>query len=243
MDTLPAPTNFRAEAPAPDMAQDQAIFYWDLVPGAASYNLYQFGELWYPGITAVQNGQGQWYDYPLEPNVPYVYSLTAVDANGVESPHSRPVVAISRGNPATSFVTVAELSEYWRTVTEAETPRATQLLLLASNRLRGRAIELGINLDERAVPNTVYLSNLKFVILEAVKRAMQTDQATPPVDSYQQQAGPYSTNYKFTNPSGDLWFKDKELAEIGLIQQQSIGMITPITRGNIYGENNTEDIG
>lgn len=135
------------------------------------------------------------------------------------------------------YATVADLSAFWRPVTAGqETDRATQLLTLASNRLRGKAAEFGFNLDEKTAADSVYLSNVKFVVLESVKRAMQTDQNVPPVDSYQQQAGPYSTNYKFTNPSGDLWFKGSELAEIGLSGQQTIGMITPITRNNAYGE-------
>lgn len=135
------------------------------------------------------------------------------------------------------YATVAELSAFWRPVTAGqETERATQLLDLASNRLRGKAAEYGFNMDEKTAADSVYKSNVKFVVLESVKRAMQTDQNVPPVDSYQKAAGPYSENYKFTNPSGDLWFKGSELAEIGLSGEQSIFSLTPKTRTNIYGE-------
>lgn len=141
------------------------------------------------------------------------------------------------------YATVEELSAFWRQVTAgAETNRATSLLTLASNRLRAKATEQDFNMDTKFNADAVYASNVKFVVLESVKRAMQTDQSVPPVDTYQKAAGPYSENYKFTNPSGDLWFKDKELAEIGLLGGQEIGSITPNTRGNIYGENNTEDV-
>lgn len=140
-------------------------------------------------------------------------------------------------NDPQPYATVADLSAFWRTVVAGqETDRATSLLELASNRLRGKATEYGFNMDEKTAADSVYKSNVKFVVLESVKRAMQTDQNVPPVDTYQQQAGPYSTNYKFSNPSGDLWFKGSELAEIGLSGQQTIGSITPITRNNIYGE-------
>lgn len=139
------------------------------------------------------------------------------------------------------YATVADLSAFWRPVTAGqETDRATSLLELSSNRLRAKATEHGFNLDEKTEADAVYKSNVKFVVLESVKRAMQTDQNVPPVDSYQQAAGPYSTNYKYTNPSGDLWFKGSELAEIGLTGQQEIGSITPNTRRDIYGINNTE---
>lgn len=144
-------------------------------------------------------------------------------------------------NDPQPYATVADLSAFWRPVTAGnETDRATSLLALSSNRLRGKAAEFGFNLDEKVAADAVYASNVKFVVLESVKRAMQTDQNVPPVDSYQQAAGPYSTNYKFSNPSGDLWFKGSELAEIGLTGQQEIGSITPNTRRDIYGINNTE---
>ena len=73
--------------------------------------------------------------------------------------------------------------------------------------------------------------------MEAVKRAMSTPIDTPPVDSYSQAAGPYSENFKFTNPSGDLWFKKSELKSLGISGIQSLGSITPNTRRDIYGNN------
>lgn len=140
------------------------------------------------------------------------------------------------------YATIEELSAFWRPVVAgAETNRATTLLSLASNRLRAKATEYGFNMDTKVNEDAVYLSNVKFVVLESVKRAMQTDQSVPPVDTYQKAAGPYSENYKFTNPSGDLWFKGSELAEIGLSGQQSITSISPITRSNIYGEHPTTE--
>jgi hypothetical protein len=135
------------------------------------------------------------------------------------------------------YATIADLSAFWRPVTAGqETERATALLVLASNRLRGKAVEYGFNMDIKTTADAVYKSNVQFVVLESVKRAMQTDQNVPPVDSYQKAAGPYSENYKFTNPSGDLWFKGSELAEIGLSGEQAIFSLTPKTTSNFYGE-------
>ena len=72
--------------------------------------------------------------------------------------------------------------------------------------------------------------------MEAAKRALSTPIDTPPVDSYSQAAGPYSENYKFTNPSGDLWFKKAELKTLGISGVQRATSISPVTRRNIYGE-------
>lgn len=133
----------------------------------------------------------------------------------------------------TSYVTVPELEAFWRPLVGAESSRATTLLLLASNRLRLMAENIGINLDEKVAASEIYKSNVQYVIMEAVKRAILTPTDAPPANSIQQTAGPYSENITFTNPSGDLWFKKTELAEIGLYGSQSLSSIAT-TRKELY---------
>jgi len=132
-----------------------------------------------------------------------------------------------------SLVTVPELEAFWRPLTDAENTRAQSLLLLASNRLRLMAENININLDDKVDASEIYKSNVQYVIMEAVKRAivMPTDQL--PVNSQQTTAGPYSENITFTNPSGDLWFKKQELSEIGLYGRQSLNSIST-TRKELY---------
>lgn len=134
------------------------------------------------------------------------------------------------------YATVTDLSTYWRPITESETPRANDLLALASSRLRLYADRAGFNLDERIAADADYASAVKWVVMEATKRAMATPVDVPPVDNYSQTAGPYSENYKFTNPSGDLWFKKAELKDLGIYGIQMVGSITPITEGDVYGQ-------
>jgi hypothetical protein len=69
--------------------------------------------------------------------------------------------------------------------------------------------------------------------MEAVKRAMLTPTDVPPVETYSQTAGPYSENYKYTNPSGDLWFKKTELSALGLYGKQSLSSLS--TSQDLYG--------
>ena len=135
------------------------------------------------------------------------------------------------------YATTAELADFWRTLTATETTRAASLLTFASNRLRQTAVAQGFNLDTKISEDTdgILASNVKWVVLEVVKRAMQTPQDTPPVDSWQQTAGPYSESIKFTNPAGDLWFKKIELATIGLNGAQKLTSIKT-TRGDIYDD-------
>ena len=131
------------------------------------------------------------------------------------------------------FATTADLTAYWRTLTGDETSRADIMLPLASNRLRLMAEEVDIDLDAKAAASEAYSDTLKWVVMEAVKRALSTPTDEPPVDSISKTAGPYSENYKFTNPSGDLWFKKTELASLGLFGRQTLYSIST-SREDIY---------
>jgi hypothetical protein len=108
------------------------------------------------------------------------------------------------------------------------------LLELASNRLRLIGEDLGIDVDGRADSSEAYASTIKWVVLEAVKRAMTAPVDQQAIDSYAQTAGPYSENYKYSNPSGDLWFKKTELTQLGLYGKQTMSGIT--TSQNLYGD-------
>ena len=138
------------------------------------------------------------------------------------------------------FANTSDLQEYWRTLTPDEINRAKILLTLASDRLRMMARRAGIDLDAKvkADPNSVYVSTLKFAVMDAVKRAMQAPADLPPINSYQQTAGPYSENIAYANPTGDLYFKKSELALLGISGGQSLNSLstTPNNKG-LYGGN------
>lgn len=132
------------------------------------------------------------------------------------------------------FATVTDLQAFWRTLTEPEQSRATSLLTLASNRLRLIGESVCVDVDARKAASPAYSSTIQWVVMEATKRAMLTPTDQPPVDTYQQTAGPYSENYKYTNPSGDLWFKRSELSELGLNGKQQLSSISTSST-DIYG--------
>ena len=135
-----------------------------------------------------------------------------------------------------SYATVDDLEDFWRPLSEAEQARATVLLALASSRLRLYGKKVGVDVDAQVQDDPDYAQTVQWVVMEATKRALSTPVDTPPVDSFQQTAGPYSENYRFTNPSGDLWFKKAELASLGIAGNQVATSITPNTRKDIYGE-------
>lgn len=134
------------------------------------------------------------------------------------------------------YATVEDLSTFWKPIAESDQARATELLSMASSKLRLIAAKSDIDLDAEMASNEDYAMAVKLVVMEAVKRAMSTPIDAPPVDNYSQSAGPYSENFKFTNPSGDLWFKNAELRGLGLAGIQKVDSITPNTRKDIYGK-------
>ena len=136
----------------------------------------------------------------------------------------------------TVYATTDDLAAFWRPLLSTEEDRASSLLEFASSRLRIEAAKSDIDLDTKVTEDEDYAAQVKLTVMEAVKRAMLTPIDVPPVDNYSQSAGPYSENFKFTNPSGDLWFKKAELKALGIMGNQKLGSITPNTRKDIYGE-------
>lgn len=135
----------------------------------------------------------------------------------------------------TPFADSDALTAFWRPLNTAESARAGILLALASNRLRQVATDVNIDLDAKVAASEVTASVAQWVVMEAVKRAMLVPTDAPPVNQMQTAAGPYSENYIFTNPSGDLWFKNSELKALGLWGVQTMSSISTVPRWDVYG--------
>lgn len=138
---------------------------------------------------------------------------------------TRPVVAPN------TYANHEDLTLYWKA--PDDNTRADYLLKMASNRLRQIALDSSIDLDAKVNENEVYFLNVQGVVMEATKRALQTPVDTVPTESYGQTAGPYSENFKYSNPSGDLYFTKAEQKLLGLYGTQSLGSIS--TSQNLYG--------
>lgn len=125
-----------------------------------------------------------------------------------------------------------DLTSYWKSPDDGT--RADYILKLASNRLRQIASDVDVDLDAKVNADEVYFLNVQYVVMEAVKRALQVDLNQPATETWQQTAGPYSENIKFSNPAGDLFFKKAELGSIGLGGTQQLYSIST-SRTDIYG--------
>lgn len=139
-----------------------------------------------------------------------------------------------------AFASIAELAKFWRTLTDDEQARAAYLLELASDNLRQIAVNSNRNLDDMLASGKIIENTLKQIVMESVKRAMLTPQNQPPVNQMSQTAGPYSESFVFSNPAGDIWFKDSEMKLLKLRGQRLSSVST--SRTNIYGNNYEESL-
>lgn len=139
---------------------------------------------------------------------------------------STPVVS---PNP---YADVADLTLFWQAPTDSA--RALNILTLASNRLRSIGVNVGVDVDGQVNASPSYFQTVQWVVMEATKRALLTPTDQPPVDTFQQTAGPYSENIKYTNPSGDLWFKKSELNNLGLYGNQKLTNVSTVPGSKMY---------
>lgn len=124
-----------------------------------------------------------------------------------------------------------DLTLFWKAPTDAN--RSLYLLKMASNRLRLIGTDIGSSVDDKVNADPAYFMTVQWVVMESVKRALQSPLDGQPVESAGMTAGPYSENFKYSNPSGDLWFKKSELSALGLYGAQSLDSIS--TSSDLYG--------
>jgi hypothetical protein len=122
-------------------------------------------------------------------------------------------------NKPDAYANASDLTAYWKAPTDAN--RANYMLKMSSNRLRQIATDVGVDLDAKVNADIVYFLNVQSVVMEATKRALQAPDG-PAVETSGLTAGPYSENFKYSNPAGDLFFKKAELGLLNLYGQQSM---------------------
>jgi hypothetical protein len=131
-----------------------------------------------------------------------------------------------------AYANYEDLTLYWKA--PDSTTRADYILKMVSNRLRQMATDLDKDLDALVNANEVYFLNVQSVVMEAAKRALQAPIDQQPTETYGQTAGPYSENFKYSNPAGDIYFKKAELQLIGFWGNQTLDSIS--TSQNLYGD-------
>lgn len=123
-----------------------------------------------------------------------------------------------------------DLTSYWKAPDDAN--RADYILKLVSNRLRQIGSGVGVDVDAQVNSDEVYFLNVQWVVMEATKRALLAPTDREAVESSTLTAGPYSENYKYSNPAGDIFFKKSELQTLGLYGRQTLSSLN--TSQNLY---------
>lgn len=131
-----------------------------------------------------------------------------------------------------TYANADDLTNYWKAPDSAD--RANYILKLVSNRLRQIGSGVGEDVDAKVNADEVYFLNVQWVVMEATKRALQAPLDQQATESYGQTAGPYSENFKYSNPAGDIFFKKSELQTLGLYGRQTLTSLN--TSQNLYGD-------
>ena len=129
-----------------------------------------------------------------------------------------------------AYANSEDLTNYWKAPDSST--RADYLLKMTSNRLRQIASAVDEDLDALVNADEVYFLNVQWVVMEATKRALQAPLDREAVETSGITAGPYSENYKYSNPAGDLFFKKSELQTLGLYGKQTLSSLN--TSQNLY---------
>lgn len=114
---------------------------------------------------------------------------------------------------ADAFATVADLEARWRGLSSQEQARATVLLADATDKIK------------TSVPRWKKASDytLRRICCAVVQRAMEAKQGDAdglleprgPVTAETHTTGPFSDQFSYANPEGDLYLKAAELKELG----------------------------
>ena len=133
---------------------------------------------------------------------------------------------------ADAFATVQDyLNLTGQTLTAEQQERVSNLLAVASDRLRQTAMNNGSDLDNMIATGRVLENVAKAITVDIVARTMATPTDETPVTQYSQSALGYTVSGTYLNAGGGIYIKQSELKALGLSKQR-YGFI------ELYGEKN-----
>lgn len=122
------------------------------------------------------------------------------------------------------YASKSDVINLWRTMTQAESDRAEQLIPVVCASLREEARKVGKNLDAMIEASEDLAEVAKSVVVDVVARTLMTSTNQEPTSQFAQAALGYSVSGTYLVPGGGLFIKKSELARLGLKRQQ-IGVI------------------
>lgn len=119
-----------------------------------------------------------------------------------------------------TYATIQDITDLWRTLSQAEEDRAEALLPIVADSLRLEAQKVGKDLDTMVTASPEIESVVISVVVDVVARALMTSTNQEPMTQASQSAGGYTSSGTFLVPGGGLFIKKSELARIGLKRQK-----------------------
>lgn len=120
------------------------------------------------------------------------------------------------------FATVTDIEALYRTLSPAETQRASALLPLISDTLRNYGNNAGVDLDEKRASDSVFASVLKMVTVDVVYRVMRQSLSGDAMTQETQSGLGYSWSGSYAIPGGGIAgaIMNNDLKRLGLLRQQ-----------------------
>lgn len=116
------------------------------------------------------------------------------------------------------MVTVNDLINRWRTLSQDEQDKATIYIGDCESALHVIATGQGVDLDER-LTDTNYATLYTAIVCDVVRREMTSTGDGPAVTQYSQSVNGYNMQGTFLSAGGGLFIKNSELKLLGLRKQ------------------------
>lgn len=132
----------------------------------------------------------------------------------------------------TPFATIADITNLWRPMTQAETERAESLLPVVSDSLRMEAETRGYDLDAMVAESPTLATVATSVTVDIVARTLRTATDSEPMTQESQSALGYSWSGTYAVPGGGLPIMRNDLKRLGILRQK-MGVVNV---GGLYGD-------
>lgn len=122
-----------------------------------------------------------------------------------------------------AFVSVTEVMQLWRQMSETEQTRTKALLPIISDCLRQAALQRGKNLDKMIADGEVLMSVVKAVTVDVLSRVMRQDTTGEPMTQESQTALGYNWQGTYAIPGGGIAnaIMKNDLKRLGLRRQRT----------------------
>lgn len=118
------------------------------------------------------------------------------------------------------MVTVNDLIERWRTLSQDEIDKATTYIGDCESALHVIATDQGVNLDEK-LEDGYYATLYTAIVCDVVRREMTSSSDGPAMTQYSQSVNGYNMQGTFLSAGGGLFIKNSELKLLGLKKQKA----------------------